>query len=214
MPTLVAMLLAVVDPLPMYRQGVVTVLSGAGHVVQEPDDPVAWAGQTGGRLLLLTLDAVAGWDLLPLLEHVAPRCLVIALVADASVASAVRAVRSGVRSVVAREAEAATLIRTVEATAAGQAVLPAQVMSALLAGVSPGMAGQNPLTAEQQRWLRQLADGMTVARISQQAGYSERAMFRLLQAVYARLGVRTRIEAVVHAQEQGWLLPEGGARFS
>jgi DNA-binding NarL/FixJ family response regulator len=36
----------------------------------------------------------------------------------------------------------------------------------------------------------------------------------LLQAVYARLGVRTRIEAVVHAQEQGWLLPEDEAKFS
>lgn len=208
------MLLAVVDPLPMYRQGVVTVLSGAGHVVEEPDDPVAWARHGSGRLLLLTLDTVPGWDLLPLLGQPRQSCPVIGLVAGASVASAARAVRSGVRSVLAREADAAVLIRTVEATAAGQAVLPAQVMSALLAGVSPGSVGRNPLTAEQQRWLRQLADGMTVARISQQAGYSERAMFRLLQAVYARLGVRTRIEAVVHAQEQGWLLPEDDAKFS
>jgi DNA-binding CsgD family transcriptional regulator len=37
------------------------------------------------------------------------------------------------------------------------------------------------------------------------AGYSERAMFRLLRGLYARIGVRNRTEALMRAKERGWL---------
>ncbi|SEU14237.1 helix-turn-helix domain-containing protein [Nonomuraea wenchangensis] len=46
---------------------------------------------------------------------------------------------------------------------------------------------------------------MTVADLADRAGYSERAMFRLLQALYREIGVATRIQAIVRAQERGWL---------
>jgi DNA-binding NarL/FixJ family response regulator len=63
------------------------------------------------------------------------------------------------------------------------------------------------ITTDQMAWLRHLASGMTVAELARVAGYSERAMFRLLQSLYRQLGARTRIEAIVRAQEQGWLRP-------
>jgi DNA-binding CsgD family transcriptional regulator len=53
--------------------------------------------------------------------------------------------------------------------------------------------------------LRQLAAGATVAQLADRAGYSERAMFRLLHALYRQLGARSRIEAILHAQTSGWL---------
>ena len=49
------------------------------------------------------------------------------------------------------------------------------------------------------------AGGSTVAALANQAGYSERAMFRLLHGLYQRLGVRTRTEALIRAHERGWL---------
>jgi DNA-binding CsgD family transcriptional regulator len=54
-------------------------------------------------------------------------------------------------------------------------------------------------------WLRQLAAGSTVAQLANQAGYSERAMFRLLQGLYQQLGARNRVEALLRAQQLGWL---------
>lgn len=203
--TLFAMRLAVIDPLPMYRQGVVTVLADAGHVVETPDDLLAWSHRERDGLVLLTLDAGASWQLLERLHSAVEGCAVIALLADESAGAGARAVRAGARSVLPRGVGAAMLARTVQATAEGQSVLPASALAALLSGASLDDSGANVLTDEQRVWLRNLADGMTVARLADRVGYSERAMFRLLQSLYRRLGARTRIQAIVRAQELGWL---------
>jgi DNA-binding CsgD family transcriptional regulator len=44
-----------------------------------------------------------------------------------------------------------------------------------------------------------------VGQLADQAGYSERAMFRMLRNLYAKLKVSTRTEALMHARERGWL---------
>jgi DNA-binding NarL/FixJ family response regulator len=199
-PTLVAMDLAVIDPLPMYRHGVVAVLSAAGYQVEIPADPIDWArrGRTG--LVLLTLVTAADWDLLDQLREDAPQRRVIAVLSEESAGLGARAVRAGARSVLPREVTAAALRRTVEATIEGQTVLPAAVAVVLAGGETDPV-----ITADQLAWLRHLAAGMTVAELARVAGYSERAMFRLLQSLYRRLGARTRIEAILRAQERGWL---------
>lgn len=77
-------------------------------------------------------------------------------------------------------------------------------VAAALATVAP-VPSRNPLSAEQVAWLRQLASGATVAQLAERAGYSERAMYRLLQALYRELGVRSRNQAIMQAQQKGWL---------
>jgi DNA-binding CsgD family transcriptional regulator len=44
-----------------------------------------------------------------------------------------------------------------------------------------------------------------VVRLADRAGYSERAMFRLLRQLYLRIGARNRTEALMRAHERGWL---------
>ncbi|MEU4743846.1 DNA-binding response regulator, partial [Actinosynnema sp. NPDC023658] len=128
---------------------------------------------------------------------------VIALLDVESVVLGARAVRFGARAVLPRDVAADTLLQTVEATISGQAVMPAAVAAALAASAR---ADEQPiLSADQMSWLRQLAAGSTVPAVAARAGYSERAMYRLLQAVYRQIGVRTRLEAIMRAQESGWL---------
>ena len=50
-----------------------------------------------------------------------------------------------------------------------------------------------------------LSDGWTVSRLASDTGYSERAMYRLLRAFYQRIGVSTRLEAIMLAHDKGWL---------
>jgi DNA-binding CsgD family transcriptional regulator len=50
-----------------------------------------------------------------------------------------------------------------------------------------------------------LATGMTVAQLAAKAGYSERAMFRLLRSLYVRMGAKNRTEALIRAYEHGWI---------
>ncbi|MEU7918967.1 DNA-binding response regulator [Micromonospora zamorensis] len=198
--------LAVIDPLPMYRQGVVAVLSAAGYQVETPPDPVNWVrSRPSEDLVLLTLATTEEWDLLSRLRETTPEQHVIAVLTQTSARIGVQAVRAGARSVLHREVTAVALRRTVEATIDGQTVLPVAV-AALLAGGAADEAPRQAITEAELTWLRHLAAGMTVAELARLAGYSERAMFRLLHGVYRQLGARSRIEAIVRAQEQGWLL--------
>ncbi len=54
-------------------------------------------------------------------------------------------------------------------------------------------------------WISALADGQTVSRLAESAGYSERAMHRHLKEVYGRLGARNRTEALVRTAQAGLL---------
>jgi DNA-binding NarL/FixJ family response regulator len=197
---------AVVDPLPLFRDGAVAALTAAGHVVQTPGDVVAWAGQARGALVLLTVQAKADWDVLATLGGTgsAVNPLVV-LLGEESATAGVRAVRAGARSVLARQVSAEVLRRTVSATIDGQAVLPAEVAALLAAGYGADVVPARMLSAERLSWLRTLAAGSTVAQLASQAGYSERAMFRLLRSLYRDIGVGGRVEALMWAQERGWL---------
>ncbi|WP_433367527.1 hypothetical protein [Streptosporangium sp. CA-115845] len=189
----------------MFQQGVVAALSETDCTVETPPDVLAWLRPGRRNLVLLTLESDHDWEVLNRLREVKVAHVVIALVEEDSVALGVRAVRDGARSVLPRGVTAVTLRRTVEATMDGQAVLPATVSAALARGaLTDATTSQSP-APEQLLWLRRLAAGTTVAQLANQVGYSERAMFRLLQSLYKEMGVRTRIEAIIHAQEQGWL---------
>lgn len=66
----VAVRVAVVDPLPMFRHGVTAILAADGHAVDTPDDLVAWASRRGSALVLLTRTRDADWRLLTRLREV------------------------------------------------------------------------------------------------------------------------------------------------
>jgi DNA-binding NarL/FixJ family response regulator len=193
--------IAVVDPLPMFRTGVVTVLEASGHEVDAPAEVVGWVRRWAGSLVLLTLRSEHDWGLLEQLCAVGGAQLIIALLDDESPVVGARAVRIGARSVLPREVSMTTLLRTVDATLSGQAVMPASVAATL---ANDPRGGAHAPSAEQLSWLRQLASGTTVAQLADQAGYSERAMFRLLQALYRLIGVETRLQAIMRAKEAGW----------
>jgi len=198
----VAVQVAVVDPLPLIRDSAVAALTAAGHEGHTPSDVMAWARQVPRWAVLLTVQAEADWAMLAELSTISSgdRALVVLLAAE-SPAAGVRAVRAGARSVLGRETSAKVLRRTLSATLDGQAVLPVAVATALAAYPHAGPAGG--LTAERLSWLRSLAAGSTVTELASQAGYSERAMFRLLRALYRDIGASSRVEALMLAQGQG-----------
>jgi DNA-binding NarL/FixJ family response regulator len=198
--------IAVVDPLPMFQQGVAAVLAAEGHTVDSPLDVLAWAGGDQPKVVLLTLAAEVDWDLLTAVHKAASQTMVIALVAEVTERAGLRAMHAGASAVLPRQTTAAELRRAVDAALDGYAVMPAAVAAALTSRVAVPL--HCPLSTEHLSWLRRLAAGVTVAQLAGQAGYSEREMFRLLSALYRELGVRTRIQAIVRAQQQGWLAPD------
>lgn len=197
--------LAVIDPLPMYQQGMIAVLSAAGYQADAPQDLLGWAQRDRDGLVLLTLATGADWEMLTRLRDTTPWHPVIAVLAMESAGLGARAVRAGARSVLPRGVTADVLRRTVEATIGGQAVLPADVAAVLATGLVADGETVPVISADHREWLGYLADGTTVADLAQRIGYSERATYRLLRQLYRRLGARNRFEAVVQAKEQGLL---------
>jgi DNA-binding NarL/FixJ family response regulator len=203
---LVAAQVAVVDPLPLFRDGAVAALAAAGHAVQTPADVVAWIRQAHRAVVVLTVRAEADWEVLTEAAGAGSTAAsLVVLLDEDSTAAGLRAVRAGARSVLARQVSAEVLRRTVSAVIDGQAVFPALVVAALVAGVGIDAGSGRVLSAERLGWLRALAAGSTVAQLADQAGYSERAMFRLLRSLYRDMGVGGRVEALMRARDEGWL---------
>lgn len=201
--TQVTVRIAVVDPLPLFRQGTAAVLAAAGHAVEVPSDVVGWLRGAESSLVLLSVVGEQDWELLANVAGGSAAHVVIALLDDESAVPGARAVQAGARSILPRNVDAGTLTVAVDATIRGRAVLPPAAVVALAAGVG-GLASPL-LSPDQLLWLRGLATGTTVAQLAQQAGYSERAMFRMLQALYRQLGAPNRIEAILRAKSLGWL---------
>ena len=206
-----AVQVAVIDPLPLFRDGVMAALAATGYEVLAPPDVVAWVRQVRDAIVIVTVQTEADWIVLASLSELESTVhSVIALLSEDSPAAGVRAVRAGARSVLSRRISAEKLQRVLVATVDGQAVLPPEVV-ALLASGGGVMADSQTLTAEQLAWLRLLAAGSTVAGLASQVGYSERAMFRLLRSLYREMGVGGKVEALMRAQQQGWLQASGGS---
>ncbi|MFC4066299.1 DNA-binding response regulator [Actinoplanes subglobosus] len=196
---------AVVDPLPMFRHGASMTLAEEGYAVRAPADLMAWARATPRALILLTVLHDGDWALLRRLREDERGHPVIAVLDTDVDVLGVRAVRAGATSVVSRAAPARLLARVVTATLEGQSVLPTAVVTALAAGRFTDPAPATAVSKEQTAWLRALAAGSTVADLAGRSGYSERAMFRLLRAVYQELGAGSKVEALIKAKDRGLL---------
>lgn len=195
---------AVLDPLPAFRHGVAAALSSLGHVVEEPSDAAAWLLERPGGMVLMTLDSAEDLDRLVALCRLRPHPLVVALPSGDASSLGVQAVRAGARSVLTRAATVRAMQRAVAATLDGEAVMPAEVADLLTADRGRRPPRLPAPSARQVAWLRRLADGWTIARLASDTGYSERAMYRLLQALYQQIGVSTRLQAIVLAHEERW----------
>jgi DNA-binding NarL/FixJ family response regulator len=197
--------IAVSDPLPMFHRGVADVMRNAGHDVESPEDLLAWIAAGGGRdVVLLTLLRPADWALLATLRESRPAVTLIAVIENGDLALSVRALGSGAVGVMAREADFDTVRDVLAAAISGRSVLPVEVVRALTATGDEQRPDRVPPETEIS-WIRQLTQGLTVARVAERAGYSERMMFRLLRDLYQRWGVANRTEAIIHARDNGWL---------
>ena len=112
------------------------------------------------------------------------------------------ALRAGATGAFATDAELDQIVRVVRSAAAGQTLLPLRVARAL----GRGRSGPPPrLERTERQYLRRLADGGTVAGLARASGWSEREMYRLLSALYVRLGATNRTEALLLAERWGLL---------
>ncbi len=185
--------IAVIESAASYRRGLEAALADAGFTVTaEPGDAEA---------ILLALRIPEGCDAADAL--VAAGKVVVALLPEPTPAGHAHAFEHGAASATAWDADPSDIVAALSHALAGWARLPVGTMTAI-AAEWPGAHTTRPdVTDEEVGWLASLASGETVARIADEAGYSERALFRRLKEVYERLGVSSRGEAMVTAERLG-----------
>jgi len=131
--------------------------------------------------------------------------LVVALLPDPSPAGHAHAFEHGAAGAVDWKADPETIVATLQAAWEGTTALPVEVARALAAEWPSLHAHRPEVDPEEVAWLIELAAGRTVARLADDSGFSERAMFRRLHDLYTRLGVSGRSEAIVAAERLGLL---------
>jgi DNA-binding NarL/FixJ family response regulator len=200
----VSIRIAVSDPLPLFRRGVMTVLGDAGFEPQTPEELLSWIREEQRPVVLLSLLSSDDWRLLARLREARADIMVIAVLADASTRSHVQAILGGAIAAVTRDALPDTVRKVFDAAVAGKSILPVEVVRGLTTLQLTQEEEWVP-SPQEVGWLRELALGTTIVRLADRAGYSERAMFRLLRELYIRIGARNRTEALIRAHERGWL---------
>lgn len=197
---------AVVDPLPLYRRGVATSLSEMGLETELPEDIWAWTVNGGPLTVLIGLCTPDDWRLLADLHSERPNVSVVALIDQQDTGSYLRALRSGAVCALPRATTAEALKEVLGALLNGKVVLPTEVVQTLIDAqwIDTGPGATQP-SADELSWLRALAEGSTVNRVAQRAGYSEREMFRRLRTLYTKLSASSRAEALINARDKGWI---------
>jgi DNA-binding NarL/FixJ family response regulator len=140
---------------------------------------------------------------------VAYTILVMGAVDDAAVVSAAEA---GVNGLLRRgEATPDALVRAIQRVAAGEGVIPPDLLGHLLGQVgrlqrqvlSPRGLTFTGLSDREVQVLRLIADGLDTNEIARQLCYSQRTVKNVLHDVTTRLQLRNRSHAVAYAVREG-----------
>lgn len=158
--------------------------------------------------VLITLRTDDDWRQVEHVRHddrrAEPGPAIIALLWEPTPGGYTEALRMGADGAVAWEADPAEIAEVTAAALWGRVLMPANVARRLMP-TGPRSGAPDWVTPDETTWMRQLASGMKINEAAEANGYSERAMYRLLNGLYTRMGVSSRSEAVVQAERWGLL---------
>src|SRR4051812_43117028 len=184
---------------PLSEAGMATYLRGHPEVELVPESGMAHAD-----VVLLVADTVDDRTarVLGLLRHDGgPRVLLLVSDIDADGVSA--AVQAGAVGILRRSgATCDELLSAIRAAAAGQGILPPDLLGGLLRRVRADDHGADPLRSRpsdrELRVLRLISDGCDTREIARTLCYSERTVKNVVQDLTRRLGLRNRSHAVAY----------------
>lgn len=195
------------------RAGLEALLASRGHVpVGGGSASLAEARsrveETSPQVVLALLERGADPPRLALPPDAAARAPTLVLLGDALPRGwAVRAARAGARAVLPRTASADAIIAAVEAAAAGLLVLPSDALAEVAQGTAARTAAPpEALTAREAQILALLAEGLVNKQIAARLGISRHTVKTHLGALFHKLGVSTRAEAVAAGARAGVIL--------
>jgi DNA-binding NarL/FixJ family response regulator len=192
------------DSQPLSRLGLRTACTSAGYDVEE-SPAAAYSEERNGKKALvavLALRDASDWRILDACSHTGGSGRIVTILPALEPALVERCLAAGASGVVSADTTPEELITTIDNAVSGRTLLPSDLARRM---AQKRLDGSEGLSAEELGWLRALARGRTVSELAKEKAYSERQLHRRLKAVYARLGVAGRTEALLCAERAGWL---------
>jgi DNA-binding NarL/FixJ family response regulator len=148
-----------------------------------------------------------------------PQVKVVVLTTFADDASIIAALEAGATGFLTKDAGREQIALAVRSAAAGQSVLDPVAQASLLRAASPPVPGPpstrpepaslpDDLTPREADVLRAIAAGRTNAEIAQELFISEVTVKSHINHLFAKIGARSRAEAVTYAYDNGIVSPQ------
>ncbi|MBQ1019961.1 response regulator transcription factor [Micromonospora sp. D93] len=211
MPGASTLRLVVVDDHPLFVRGLELLLpittNGRAEVVASTGDAAAAAALVSNcrpdlALVDLHMPPPGGIRAVAAIRRTTPRVRVVAMSGFADPASAVEALRAGAVGFLPKTSEPEELLPPLLAVLDGWAVLPADLLRAML---RPTRSAPVDLDGGERRLLRAIAAGRSTVDIAEELHVSERTVKRMTAALLRKLRVSNRAEAAAVAGHSGIL---------
>lgn len=156
----------------------------------------------------LQMGSSSGLEALGRLTRANPEVRVVVLTVSAERSDVLRALAAGACGYLLKDAPASQLAIGVRQAAEGQMVLSSEVAGALKSHAQAGVQGVRDsiaLTARETEVLRLIADGADNVAIGRELSISHHTVKRYVKNIFEKMGVRSRVQAAVHAVRVGLL---------
>jgi DNA-binding NarL/FixJ family response regulator len=211
-----------VDDHTLFREGVASLLERAADLAlvgqaATGEAAVRLAGESLPDIVLMDLKmpGMGGIEATRALLERAPHVGIIVLTMFEDDDTVIAALRAGARGYVLKDADRGTLLRAIRAVARGEVLLgpeiarrvfdhltePANVSAA--AAVAAWPEGVDRLTPREVEVVRLITQGLRNREIADRLSISERTVGNHISNIFAKLRVRDRAEAIIHARRLG-----------
>lgn len=131
-------------------------------------------------------------------EHVKGKgCKVIILTTFARTGYFQRAIEAGVCGYLLKDSPSEELANSIRSVMAGRRIYAPELMV--------GAYGEaNPLTDREKEVLGLVAEGMNTKEIAEELSIKTGTVRNYISAIFDKLDVKNRIEAITHSREKGW----------
>jgi two-component system, NarL family, nitrate/nitrite response regulator NarL len=215
MPTGADIRVVVVDDHPLFLRGLELLLpeisGGRATVVAATGDAAAAPGLVARAvpdlvLVDLHMPPPGGVRAIAGIRRAAPRVRIVAMSGDDDPGPALEALAAGAEAFLPKSSETVGLLRPLLAVLEGWAVLPAELLGALLAPARGARPAQRvDLEPADKRLLRLIAAGASTTEIALELHVSERTVKRQTANLLRKLRVSSRTEAAAVAGGAGLL---------
>lgn len=202
-PRAVAQKIAIAGGKPTWQRGMEAMIGDLDYQPVLFPDLASWKPGRGGRAVIAFVPDEEAIDSLVDFSDEHPHIPVVAVLPGLDLGSLAAVMRAGAAGAVDDSDSLSELSDAISSALAGRVSVPVAIMRAMAQRIPPEV---DALVDETEAdWLRALAAGETVAALAERIGYSERETYRLLGALYQKIGVTNRTEAIIWATRHGAL---------